>query len=108
MRRRMRRRWRVGVALEGTERCRAAAHGVFLRMRMMAVVAIDTLRTTALIARVTVMVALRLVTARATNLLTRTKLIALLLLLLLLQQVALLLTARVVTRVARRTERLKV
>jgi hypothetical protein len=78
-------------------------------MRMMVVVAIDTLRTTALIARVTVMVALQLVTARATNLLTRTKLIALLLLLLLLlQQVALLLTARVVTRVARRTERLKV
>ena len=107
MRRRMRRRRRVGVALEGTERCRAAAHGVFLRMRMMVVVAIDTLRTTALIARVTVMVALRLVTARATNLLTRSKLIALLLLLLL-QQVALLLTARVVTRVARRTERLKV
>ena len=63
-----------------------------------AVEAIDTLRAAAFIARVAGMVALRLVTALATNLLTGTKLIALLL-----QQVALLLTtARVVTRVVRR------
>ena len=87
------RRRRVGVALEGAECCRAAALGVVRT----AVEAIDTLRTAAFIARVAVMVALRLVTALATNLLTGTKLIALLL-----QQVALLLTARVVTRVVRR------